>query len=87
MDELIADRVRRVLVDVLNVDVEQIQQDSSPDTVENWDSLNHINMVIALEQEFNVVFAADEIERLLTFKLIYERIHTKLSCLERIDKS
>ena len=37
-------------------DAEEINEESSPDTIESWDSLRHMNIVIALEEEFNVQF-------------------------------
>jgi acyl carrier protein len=78
MDRESLGRVRQILADIFNVGLERLEADSSPDTIENWDSVNHINMVIALEQEFGVEFAPEEIERLLTFHAICELINSKL---------
>lgn len=42
------DRVLKLVSQVMDVPVEQLQEDSSPDTVENWDSLKHMNLVLTL---------------------------------------
>jgi acyl carrier protein len=44
--------------------MDELTQDSSPEKIESWDSLNHLNLVLALEQEFSVKFTPDEIERI-----------------------
>lgn len=53
--------------------------DSSPDTVESWDSINHLNLVMALEQEFGVEFDPEDIEQLLSVPLTIEMLEKKLA--------
>ena len=47
MDNNIEDRVKGVMSAVFEVLAELIQDDSSPDTIGSWDSLKHMNMVVA----------------------------------------
>ena len=46
------DVLKQVMATILKVDVSKIGNDSSMDNVPNWDSLHHINLVLALEEEF-----------------------------------
>ena len=39
---------------------------SSPETIPTWDSLQHLNLVLALEQEFRIQFTPEEIEQILS---------------------
>jgi acyl carrier protein len=55
---------------VFEIPIGQINEDSSPDTIESWDSLKHMNLVIALEEEFDCEFSDFEIVDLLSYKLI-----------------
>ena len=64
------DRVRGIFSDVFQIPLEQVQAESSPDTIPNWDSLQHLNLVLALEQEFQVQFTPEEIEQLLSVELV-----------------
>jgi acyl carrier protein len=43
--------------------------ESSPDNITSWDSLQHLNLVLALEQEFQVQFSPEEIEEILSVEL------------------
>jgi len=57
-------RVCRIAADILQRPVEQITLKSSLSDFDNWDSIRHLNLILALEQEFNVEFEPDEIERI-----------------------
>ena len=70
MGNKIGDRIKTVMSAVFEIPVEQIQDKSSPDTIESWDSLKHMNMVVALEEEFEVEFTDDEILEMMNYALI-----------------
>ena len=70
MGNKLGDRIKNVMSAVFEIPVEQIQDKSSPDTIESWDSLKHMNMVVALEEEFEVEFTDDEILEMMNYALI-----------------
>ena len=77
MNESILHRVREVVADVFGVPVEQIAPESSPDTIAAWDSLQHLNIVLALEQAFAIQFEPEEIEQMLSVELITMMVEEK----------
>ena len=70
MDDSIEQRIRNVMSAVFQISADEINEDSSSDTITSWDSLKHFNMVMALEEEFNIEFGSEEIVDLLDFKRI-----------------
>lgn len=64
MSELIETRVRQVAADVFNLPLEQVTAQSSPQTIETWESLQHLNLVLALEQEFAISIDPEEIAQI-----------------------
>ena len=59
------DRLFMIVSQVMDVPLEEVDETSSPDTVEDWDSLRHMNLILALEEEFDITFSDEEIpERL-----------------------
>lgn len=58
------DRLQPIFRDVLDNPGLVITTLSSAKSVEGWDSLAHINIVSAIEQEFRIRFALGELERL-----------------------
>ena len=82
MTEAILVNVRRIAADLLDIPFEQVLPTSSPDTVENWDSLRHLNLVLGLEGDFGVQFSPEEIAAMQTIERIALLLHNKLSKTE-----
>ena len=73
------ERVGGVLAEVFNLDAGEIGPEASVDTIEAWDSLQHLNVVIALEEEFEIGFTDEETITLTTFPLIVAIVDDHLS--------
>jgi acyl carrier protein len=70
-------RIKSVMASVFTCDVSEIGENASPDTIEQWDSLKHMNLIVSLEEEFGVTFSEDEIVEMLNYKLIRETLKGK----------
>jgi acyl carrier protein len=70
MSDTILDEVRRIAGDVLGVPFDQVTAASSRDTLPSWDSLAHVNLVLALEQRFGVQFLPEEMMEMLNIDLV-----------------
>ena len=70
MGNKLEDRIKNVMSAVFEIPEEQIKDNSSPDTIESWDSLKHMNLIIALEEEFEVEFTDNEIFEMMNYSLI-----------------
>ena len=55
---------------LLTVDVGAIDEDASMDTIPTWDSLRHMNLVLALEEEFKVSIPDEDAGNITSYKLI-----------------
>ena len=64
------DHLKTVIASILDVEPESIGPDSSSDTIAGWDSLKHMNLVIALEEEFGVTIPDDEAANITSYRLI-----------------
>ena len=63
-------RLKQVMANVFGEELENINDESSMDTIKNWDSLKHLNLVLALEEEFEVSFNEDESVIIISYPLI-----------------
>ncbi len=43
---------------------DKITAESSPETIENWDSMQHLNLVLAIEEKFGVQLEPEDIEEM-----------------------
>jgi acyl carrier protein len=64
------DQLKQVFSNIFNIKYEKINDRSSIDNIKKWDSLNHIKLVIALENKFKVKIKTDDIIKLNSFKKI-----------------
>lgn len=62
MNSEILDQVRSITADVLSLPVAAVAPDSSPQSLETWDSVHHLNLVLALEERFSIQFSPEEID-------------------------
>ena len=56
--------VQDIFRDIFDEDDMVIEDKTNSDDVEEWDSLNHINLVSAIEKEFKIKFALGELKTL-----------------------
>jgi acyl carrier protein len=63
MNEQVLSRVCEIASDVLGADV---TAESSPETVDSWDSVHHLNLVLALEEEYGFEFLPEEMDQAKT---------------------
>lgn len=73
------EKVFEIIAQVMNVPVESVKEDSSPDTIETWDSLKHMSLILTLEDEFGVQFSDEEIVEMLNVVLIMDVLTHKLA--------
>ena len=63
-------KILEVMSSVFEVELTSLNEDSSIDNIENWDSIRHLNLILALEEEFNITIPDEEVGDLVNYKLI-----------------
>lgn len=53
--------LHNIIAEVMEIPVSQISDESSPETIENWDSFRGLILADELETKFNVKFQLDEL--------------------------
>ncbi len=64
------EKIKQVMGAVLGVDASTIGEDASPGNIEAWDSMRHMYLILAFEEEFGVRFDDRDVYELVSFKLI-----------------
>ncbi|MBF0465653.1 MAG: acyl carrier protein [Nitrospirae bacterium] len=72
--------IKEILSVVLDVPMHELDDFSSTQTLEQWDSLNHMKIIAALEEHFSVSFTEQETLEMQSVKLIEYTISCHLSC-------
>jgi acyl carrier protein len=70
------EQVAGIAADVMGVDASTLDERSGPEQIEIWDSVQHLNLVLALEAHFSLQFEPEEIDKMTTLGRIAEIIQT-----------
>jgi acyl carrier protein len=63
-------KIKTLIGSILGLDPSAIEMDTSSDNVEAWDSLRHMNLVLAIEEEFNVSIPDEDAANITSYALI-----------------
>lgn len=62
MNAEVFERFREVFIDVMDIDDPVLTASTTAKDFEEWDSLSHVRLMVALEREFSIKFTNAEIE-------------------------
>ena len=71
-----SEKLYQIISKVFNVDNSKIDDETSPENLEEWDSFNFYVLLDEIENEFNVKFDLDEtleIKKIGDFKKIFQK--------------
>ncbi|MBU2494168.1 MAG: acyl carrier protein [Bacteroidetes bacterium] len=76
---MISPELKKVILKQLNLDDFNLNDATLASDVPGWDSLNHINVILAVEENFNVKFRSMELLRLKNIGDLQKLLDSKLS--------
>ena len=75
MAKNVNERIKDTMAAVFNMPVKKISNASSRDNIKNWDSIKHLQLIMALEEEFNVTIEGEHAAEMLNYSLIQNIIN------------
>ena len=78
MENNLDNHIKNVMSAVFEIPIEEITEDTSPDNLGSWDSLKHMNLVVALEEEYDIEFIEEEIVEMMNLSQIKSIVLEKL---------
>ncbi|GAB6283339.1 MAG: acyl carrier protein [Ignavibacterium sp.] len=77
--EKILNDLQDIFRDVFNNYNLMITEDTKNNDITDWDSLQHIVLIMSLEKQFNIKFTSEETTKLLDVKTIIDAIEKKIN--------
>jgi len=71
------DKLNTLMADLLRMDSSQVTDELTMGESDVWDSLKHMELIVTLEDEFNVELSPDDIINMLSVKAIREVLERK----------
>ena len=78
MSDLLPNNVKNIMADVFEINRDSIADNWEMGNPDQWDSGNHVRLILALEEEFGVSFEVPEIEAMTSFKRLLATLEAKL---------
>jgi len=73
----VEERTRKVVAEVFGLPLEAVTLQTSHETVNDWDSLNVLNVLMAIEGEFDVSVSPEEAAEFVSVERILAVLQTK----------
>jgi len=79
--------LKRILAEIVGCAPEEIPDDAQLTLLEGWDSLRHLELILALETEFDLDIQAEEIRELVSLERIDEYVRARPGMSESRGRS
>lgn len=66
MTDSVFEAVRGIAADVLDVPAAQLTRESSPEQIDSWDSVQHLNLILACEERFGISINPEDMSDMTT---------------------
>ena len=78
---MISERLKKVICDELNLSVNLVEMNDNTEAIEvpGWDSLNHANIIVAIEKDYGVRFKGLEILKCNNVGALQNLVNSKVS--------
>jgi acyl carrier protein len=79
MSNDIEQRLKKIFSVIFDVPEQSVDEFFSMESSENWDSMNQLNLVLSIEEEFGIYFSDTEVPTLISFKVVKDIVLSKVS--------
>ena len=69
-DSSMSEKIRKVMAKSLGVAEGSITENTAQEDIYEWDSINHIKMIVAFEREFDITIPDEQVSNMISFRLI-----------------
>jgi acyl carrier protein len=72
------DRIKEIIAIVLDINPSNIHSGTSTDTLDVWDSMKHMDLIVALEEEFGIEFDDQEVIEMTDYAKVKQFLMNKV---------
>ena len=74
MSSEVFEEVRQTVAEVFAVDAESVNSETSAETLPAWDSMGHLNLILATEQRFGIMFDPEQVPKLTSVQALADAV-------------
>jgi acyl carrier protein len=72
-----ASKIIEIFEDILDIEKGKVNLNSTPEDIEEWDSVATINIIVAIEDEFKIKFKLKDVQEATSVKDFLELVEVK----------
>ena len=77
--KLLNENIKDILSKILRLRTKEIKENTGVVNTPNWDSINQIEIIVALEKKYNIKFSQSEISKLDSYSNILKVLNKKVN--------
>ncbi len=70
-------KIKEIMANVFGISPDEIPENADSSDTKEWDSLKHMTLILALEEEFGIEFDEQQIVEMTSFKKLLDVIQGK----------
>ena len=68
------EQIKKIMTEVFEIESSLVNDEISQKNTGQWDSLSHLNLIVEIEEEFDISFTPEQIGSMTSLKIIMEEI-------------
>jgi len=72
------EKILEIMSKTFNIDISLLSEKTSKKDLGEWDSFSHLNLIVDIENEFNIRFSNEEMVTIIDFKSLLKIIKIKI---------
>ncbi len=75
---MVSEKLQKIILNELKLDSFDFQDETTANQVPGWDSFNHINVIMAVERDYNIHFKGIEVLKVKNMGELQKLVDSKL---------
>ena len=72
-------RIKAIMATVFKIDINDINEETSADNIDRWTSLEHVDFLVNLQNEFEIEFTDSQIVEMLSYKTVVQNVRAAMT--------
>jgi acyl carrier protein len=68
------EQIKKIMTKVFEIESSLVNDEISQKNTDQWDSLNHLNLIVEIEEEFDVSFTPEQIGSMTSLEIILDEL-------------
>ncbi|CAB1055688.1 hypothetical protein D1BOALGB6SA_421 [Olavius sp. associated proteobacterium Delta 1] len=78
-------RIKAIMAKVFKIEKNDIDEETSADNIDQWTSLEHVDFLVNLQNEFEIEFTDSQIVEMLSYKTVVQNVRAAITEKKQLE--